>query len=157
MAYPLAFRRLVVAAYLRGEGSFADLADAYEIGSRTLQDWVHRARRRGVLVPPRSPGRPRTLDAEAVALLRDLVAADNDATLPALVRALAQRQGLTVSRQTVGRTLQRLDVTRKKSRATTRHVAAHASRGCAAGSSHASPASTQGASFSSTNSASISR
>ena len=142
MAYPLAFRKLVVAAYLRGEGSLLDLAEVYNLNPMTLHAWVVRARHDGDLRPRASPGRPPTLDTSALEALHALVVADNDATLPALARTLTQRTGVVVGLRTIGRALQRLDITRKKSRRTRRNAAASGSRGAAAGSAHGSRAST---------------
>jgi transposase len=138
MAYPSAFRQLVVMAYLQGEGSLAELADEYDVPIRTLHRWVVRAVRVSEFGPRVSPGRPRTLDASATETLRALLAVDNDATLPMLARALAQSQGIEVSVRTVGRALERLNVTRKKSRSTTRHNAVPTSRVCVDGSAPAS-------------------
>jgi transposase len=157
MAYPLEFRRLVVDAYLRGEGSLTDLAEAYGIRVPTRHAWVRRAQATGDLQPRRPPGRPSKLDARAQAVLRERVVQDNDATLAMLARALETEAGVRVSTWTVGRGLARLDVTRKKSRSTRRSAAAYGSRGSGRGFSHGSPASTPRASFSSMNSASISR
>lgn len=139
MAYPLAFRKLVVEAYLAGEGSLVDLAEAYGIAVRTLHGWVVRARRLGDLTPRTSPGRPRKLEGTPMAALRELVAHDNDGALPTLAQAVARREGVIVSRQTIGRALQRLDITRKKSRATIRNVEVSVSPGCVPGSARASP------------------
>jgi transposase len=127
-----------VEAYLAGEGSLVDLAEAYGIGVRTLHGWVVRARCLGDLVPRTSPGRPRKLEEVSLAILRDLVAADNDGTLPDLARVVARRTGVKVSRQTIGRALQYMDVTRKKSLATTRNAVASVLPDSAPGSVHAS-------------------
>jgi transposase len=127
-----------VAAYLRGEGSLSELAEHYDLSIPTLHQWVMRASKTGVLAPRTSPGRPRKLADPALARLRDLVAEDNDATLPALAEAMARREGVLVSRQTIGRALQHLDVTRKKSRSMRRNVATSVSPVYAAGSAHAS-------------------
>ena len=124
MSYPFAFRRLVVDAYQRGEGSLAELAGEYDISIPTLREWLSRARQKGDLNARTSPGRPLKLDAAARNALRDLLAVDNDATLPMLAHELWRRTGARVSRQTIGRALQQLDLTRKKGPSTHRNAGA---------------------------------
>ena len=124
MAYPFEFRKRVVDAYLRGEGSLAELAEDYGVSIPTLHDWVIRLRQTGDLTARTSSGRPPKLDATARHVLRDLVAEDNDATLPMLARSLSRKVGVTVSPRTLGRALQELDVTRKKSPSSRRNVEA---------------------------------
>ncbi len=46
-AYDVAFRERAVAAYERGEGSYADLAALFLIDHRTLERWVARKRTTG--------------------------------------------------------------------------------------------------------------
>jgi arginine repressor len=46
--------------------------------------------------------------------LRELVEADNDATLVQLAERLDERTGVRVSGSTISRTLSKLDITRKK-------------------------------------------
>ena len=103
MAYPLEFRRLVVDAYLRGEGSLTDLAEAYGLSVPTLHAWVRRAQATGDLQPRRPPGRPSKLDARAQAVLRERVVQDNDATLAMLARALETEAGVRVRRSSPSR------------------------------------------------------
>jgi len=143
VSYPFAFRRLVVDAYHRGEGSLAELASEYDISIPTLREWLSRARQKGDLNARTSPGRPPKLGAAARNALRDLLAADNDATLPMLAHELWQRTGARVSRQTIGRTLQQLDLTRKKSPSTLRNAGALPSCSLAASVAVESHASTQ--------------
>jgi transposase len=157
MAYPVCLRRFIVDAYLREEGSLAELAEEYGISIPTLHGWVRRARETGDVRSRCIPGRPSKLDAEAQQILHELLAQDNDATLPMLARTLEARTGVTVSPRTVGRVLARLNMTRKKSRSTRPNVAALVSQGCGAGSLRGSRASIPHGSFSSTNSASTSR
>lgn len=47
-------------------------------------------------------------------MLRELVEADNDATLAQLAERLAARTGTRVSGSTISRTLRKLDITRKE-------------------------------------------
>jgi transposase len=122
MPYPLPFRNLVVNTYLEGAGSLADIAGDYAISISTLHAWVMRTRLTGDLAARTSPGRPSKLSPTALDVLRGLLADDSDATLPQLTRALSQRAGVDVSRQTVGRALQHMGVTRKKSPSSRRNV-----------------------------------
>src|SRR5437867_4041659 len=97
MAYPMAFRQLLVAAYQQGEGSLADLAETYGVSIPTVHAWVQRARQPGDLAARTSPGRPPTLDSAARNYLRSLVAEDHDATLPMRAHALTAHLDTPVS------------------------------------------------------------
>jgi transposase len=50
-AYSVELRQRVVAAYLSGEGSFAQIAKLFKLGSATVVRWVYQHRRDGHVTP----------------------------------------------------------------------------------------------------------
>jgi transposase len=55
-AYPVELRQRVVAAYLAGEGSFAQIARLFKLGSATVVRWVYQHREEGHVAPLRKGG-----------------------------------------------------------------------------------------------------
>ena len=108
-------RHRIVTLYEQGEGSIRGLAKRFQVSPDSVRLLVKRYRATGSIAPkPYAGGPPATLNAEHHEVLRDLVEADNDATLPQLAQRLAARTGVQVSGSTVSRTLRQLNLTRKK-------------------------------------------
>ena len=83
------------------------------------EKWWHRWRATGQSTPqPYQAGPPRTL-AECDDLIRSLLAEQPDLTLDELCTRVAQKRGIVASRSMMCRTVQRLNLPRKKSRSTT--------------------------------------
>lgn len=58
-AYPVALRTRVVTAYEAGEGSYATLAEQFQLGTATVKRWVAQQRREGHVQPkPKAGGTP---------------------------------------------------------------------------------------------------
>jgi transposase len=93
---------------------------------QTLRDWVHRYNDEGVagLHPRAIPGRPGALTDEQMEELRTMVLEGPDPDVDGVVRwrcadlrdAIAARWSVTVTVRSVGRLLQRLDMTRLQPR-----------------------------------------
>ena len=101
----------------RGDGTRRRVARRYGVAESTLYGWLRQEReeeRRGP--KPRAGGRPRTIDAEGEAALRELVVADNDATLAEHAAAFEARTGRKVSAPVVCKALKRLGLGRNKRR-----------------------------------------
>src|SRR5512146_729932 len=77
-AYPLELRGRVVDAYEAGEGSYAELAERFRIGSASVKRWVRLLRRNGHLRPRKKGGGNRS--DISVELIEALVARLGDAT-----------------------------------------------------------------------------
>lgn len=63
---------------------------------------------------PHGGGAKPKLNPEQLAVVTQLVEQDNDATLEELVTQLQEKIGVTLSRATMGRVVQKLNLTRKK-------------------------------------------
>lgn len=77
--YDMALRERAVAAYERGDGTYADIASMFVIDRRTLERWVARTRATGSVAPlPKRGGWRSPID---LTVLRAVVSAAPDATV----------------------------------------------------------------------------
>ena len=111
--YPIELRERVIKLWQAGR-QWEELAEIFQIGVATVNRWVGRYRQTGTANPlPHGGGQPlRTDDA----VVSKLVAAAPDRTRAEVAAAYAEATGVTLSVATIGRALQRLGFTRKKSR-----------------------------------------
>jgi transposase len=115
--YSLDLRQKILRAYDQRFGSQRALAALFGVSQAFLEKLLHRRRTTGqIAARPHAGGRQPRCDTTALAVVRQLVLEQPDATLAELCSQLQQRQGLRVSVATMCRLLQRLDLPRKKSR-----------------------------------------
>ncbi len=96
-------------------GSQRHLAKRFRVSLSFVQNLLKRYRIDGTVEPrEHGGGQPAKLSAEQEAVLATLVEDDNDAILVELCDRLEQRVGVRVSRATMGRIIQKLKLTRKK-------------------------------------------
>src|SRR4051794_24443985 len=115
-SFSLELRTRMVDLVEAGEHSLRELAELFAVNLSTLVRLLQRYHQTGSVCPkPHGGGRPRTLDAEAVARLLELVKQQPDATLA----ELRERLGIPCSVMTILRTLKRHRISRKKK---TRHA-----------------------------------
>lgn len=109
-------RQRIVTLYEQGEGSIRQLAQRFQVSPDSVRLLVKQYRATGNIAPQPYAGGPQpTLQAPHHQVLRELVAADNDATLAQLAERLAARTGIHLSGSSISRTLSKLNITRKKS------------------------------------------
>jgi transposase len=114
-AYSGDLRRRVVAAAVEGGQSRDAVARRFAVGRSTVYRWVETAQKEGRLAAKPMRGGPEpTIRGEAEATLRRLVGAENHRTLAEHRDRLAAEAGVRVHPWTLGRTLKRLGLTRKK-------------------------------------------
>ncbi len=87
--YDVALRERAVAAYERGEGTYADVAALFLVDLRTLERWVAQQRRTGSVRPRRKGGGWRC--PIALPVLHTVIAETPDATLAEICRAYNRR------------------------------------------------------------------
>jgi transposase len=117
--YAMDLRTRIVQAYRNREGSIRDLAEHFAVAPGTVQDYLRLDRANGSPAPrPHGGGTQSLIDETGLKKVRALVQKQPDATEPELVEDLKRRHGVEVSRQTMGRALQRLKITRKQRRFT---------------------------------------
>ena len=114
MALSVDLRERVLSAHDRREGSQRLLAERFAVSVGTVNAWLRLART-GQRAPRRGGGGQAMLGGTDPAVLRDLVAEQNDATLAQYADRLAERTGgRRFDPSTLSRTLRRLGLPRKK-------------------------------------------
>lgn len=116
-AWSLDLRIRAVEAYNNGEGTLGEVAELFTIGRRTLSLLLRRERETGTVEASKSRGRPpRRVDDAGRDRIRLLVLDRPDATLDELTDAYNydSTPDSKISRQTMGREVRRLGLTRKK-------------------------------------------
>ncbi len=112
-AYSNDLRERVVAACDARDGTRQQIAARFSVSVAWIRRLLQRRRETGSIAPkPRGGGRAPAFDAEAGRRLREAVRADADATLQELARAA----GVACCASAVHRALERLGITRRKSR-----------------------------------------
>lgn len=124
--YGLELRARIVESYESGEGSVRETAERFKVSASTVQSYLKLKRTTGALDPyPVGGGGTPLIGEHQLEKVREVVEAYPDATTEELADEVARRGIAAVSRPTMGRVLQRLDMTRKKNAACerTRHSA----------------------------------
>jgi transposase len=112
-AYSTDLRERVVAACDARDGTREQIATRFSVSVTWIRKVLRQRRDTGSIAPrPHGGGRAPAFDAAAAGRLREAVRADDDATLEELGRAA----GVACSAPAVYRALERLGITRKKSR-----------------------------------------
>jgi transposase len=112
-------RHRIVETYESGEHTLAEVADLFSVSLATVKNFLRRNRETGSPdALPHAGGRKPALSEKARLFVREALQQDNDLTLDELRRRLQARHKQTVSRPTLCRLLQTLDLPRKKSRST---------------------------------------
>ncbi len=122
-AYSQDLRSRVLAAAHRNQWSYRALAERFQVGESTVRLWLRLERTTGRTAPKRPPGARPQIAGPGEQLLRDLVAARNDATLAELA-AYRARTGVPVTVMTVWRACRRLDLRRKRKKPAPRRAGA---------------------------------
>ena len=120
-AYSLDLREKILHAYDEHRGSQRALAALFGVSRAFVEKLVQRRRSTGQIAPrPHAGGRKPNCDQAALAVVRQRLQEQTDATLTELCERLGQQRGLWVSVSTMSRLLTRLGLPRKKSRSTPR-------------------------------------
>lgn len=116
--YSLDLRQRVIAACDEGRMKRREIAELYNVGESTIYEWLKLRGATNSLAPkPHTGGRPSELD---VALLDELVEAENDRTLAEYATAYAGRTGRRYSISHLCRGLKQARLRRKKNSASDR-------------------------------------
>jgi putative transposase len=114
-AYSADLRQKVIDAHNNQEGSQRQLAKRFSVSLSFVQDLLKRYKLDNTIEPlPHGGGQSAKLSPQQVAVVATLIEEDNDAILVELCDRLEQRTGVRVSRATMGRITQKLNLTRKK-------------------------------------------
>ncbi|MGG6242917.1 IS630 family transposase [Nodosilinea sp. AN01ver1] len=114
-AYSLDFREKIIDVYFTEHVSVRKLAQRFGVSKSFVETLLKRLRETGDILPkPHGGGVQPKLNAEQLKLVKALVDADNDATLDELRGRLAAETSILMSRSSMGRIVQKLELTRKK-------------------------------------------
>ena len=113
-AYSVDLRQKVVDAYEQQEGSQGELAERFKVSPNFVRLLLKRHQTDGTIEPKPHTGGFEGKLAAHLDLVKQLVEQDNDATLEELCAQLEQQVQIQVSPSTLCRTLQKLNLTRKK-------------------------------------------
>lgn len=115
-ALSLDLRRRIVAAYKRGEGTYAEIAALFSVGEASVSRLLSLERATGEVSPrPHGGGAPAKIDDDELDALRALVRRKPDATRAELCAVWRQERGVKLSVSTMGRALRAAGLSRKKS------------------------------------------
>lgn len=119
MAYSTDLREKIARAYDDGIGSQRAIAELFGVSRSFVEKLLHRRRTTGEITAlPHGGGRKPLCQEKEQRLVRHHIEKQPDATLDELCEALERKHQLQLSRPTMSRLLQRLDLGRKKSRST---------------------------------------
>ncbi len=115
-AYSLDLRERVVGAFDVGDMTDEQVAELFQVGEATVHRWKRLKRETGSLVPrpPRGGGMPPRVAPEKYDLVQEIVRTEPDLTVAEVAWEFHRRAGRSVSPSAMGRTLQKLGLTRKK-------------------------------------------
>jgi transposase len=117
--YSLDLREKLLRAYDEHRGSQRTLAALFGVSRAFVEKLVQQRRSTGQIAPrPHAGGRQPSCDPAALAVVRQILQEQTDATLAELCEQLGHRRALWVSVSTMSRRLTRLGLPRKKSRST---------------------------------------
>jgi transposase len=113
--YSIDFREKIIEVYCTESLSIRQVARRFAVAKSFVQKLLKQLRETGDLHPkPHGGGRRPKLHAEQLNLVATLVESDNDATLSELCDRLQAETSMAISRSTMSRVLQTLQLTRKK-------------------------------------------
>jgi transposase len=115
--YSMDLRLRIVNAYQNREGSIRELAERFGVAPNTVQNYLTQMRATGDLAPfPHGGGAPRKIDEAGEQDVCALLEEKSHSTLAELVEGMERRGHQHVSLATMSRTLERMEITRKKGR-----------------------------------------
>ena len=120
-AYSVDLRQKIIDAYNQREGSQRQLARRFRVSLSFIENLLKRYRSDGTVEPrAHGGGQLAKLSLEQEAVLATLVEENNDAILVELCARLEQSVGVRISPCTMGRYVQKLKLTRKKTQFATK-------------------------------------
>jgi transposase len=117
MAYSTDLREKITRAYDDGLGSQRAIAELFGVSRSFVEKLLHRRRTTSEIAAlPHGGGRRPLCQEKEQRLVRRLIQQQPDATLDELCEVVQRKRKVQLSRPTMSRLLQRLDLGRKKSR-----------------------------------------
>ena len=114
-AYDQDLRQKIIDAFRNREGSYRKLAKRFHVSLSFIQTLLGRYLDTGSIEPlPHQSGNPPKIKEEHYPVLQKLVEENNDSTLEELCIQMELKSQVKISRSGMGKTLQKLKLTRKK-------------------------------------------
>jgi transposase len=114
--YSLDLRQRIVHAYEQGEGTIPEIAESFSVSPAFVSKMLRQWRETSDLAPlPHGGGKPPSLNARQLQLLKRKVRQQNDISLAELQQALSEQESVNVHLSTISRALSSLGLPRKKS------------------------------------------
>ena len=114
-AYSLDLRQKIIDTYFENKISQRQLAKRFQVALSFVEKLLKQYRETGSIAPKvRIQQTPTKLSQGQLNILSSIVATNNDATLDELRCLLEQQTGVLIGRSTLGRMLQKLNLTLKK-------------------------------------------
>ena len=115
MSYSVDFRRKIVDAYENKEGSMRTLADRFKVTPVFVFKLWHLYKSSGDVAPkPHSGGIPKKISTDGEKYIIEILNNQNDMTENELCEKYFQKFNVRISQPTMNRTLNSLNLTRKK-------------------------------------------
>lgn len=114
-AYSLDFRQKIMEVHHEGKTSQRQLAERFNVALSFIEKLIKQEKETGSIAPKGHGGGAKSkLTTDQKQVVADLVAVNNDATLAELCDQLEEWVGVRISRSTMGRLTQQLNLTVKK-------------------------------------------
>lgn len=114
-AYSFDFRQKIVDTYLEGGISQRQLAERFKVALSFVEKLLKQYREAESVAPKiRIQQTPTKLNEQELNVLKEIVSANNDATLSEIRIQLEKKTGILIGRSTVDRMLQMMKITLKK-------------------------------------------
>lgn len=114
-AYSLDFRQKIIDVFNKETISQRQLAKRFDVALSFIVKLLKQYRTTGEIAPkPFNGGVKQKLSSDNLLVLAELIEQNNDATLDELCQMLYEKLGISISRATMGRMTQKLQLTVKK-------------------------------------------
>ena len=114
-AYSIDLREKILSAWQGKEGSQRGLAKRFKVSFSFIKDLLHQYKETGTIIPRKQGGDRRSkLKEQEQELLKKIVSKQNDIYLREIQSIIQEKTGIDVSLSSLCRTLQKLELRRKK-------------------------------------------
>lgn len=116
-AYSIDFRKKILSAWENKEGTQRELAKRFKVSLSFIRDFLRRYRETGeIAARPQGGDRRSKLKGQKEELLKIMVTEQSDIYLREIQEVIKEHEGIEVSISSLSRTLNRLNLKRKKKR-----------------------------------------
>jgi transposase len=116
MARPLLkeLREVIVSSYNRGLGTIVEIAEMFDVTSRTVSNYLKLYKETGDLTPKPLPGRPPILTEENLNIIKTIILSNRDGTLQDFCDEFEHQVSIKITIVTMHNACKKLNINRKK-------------------------------------------